>query len=90
MPFFGKVGALSVLYHLLQGGFKRPLWCLLDGLGDKNPAFARDTRADLLLVYMLILAREAELEVKRAAVTNEAWPPRKAFFVGWRRAGLLM
>ncbi len=37
---------------------------------------------------MLILA--GEVEVESAAVTNKAWPPRKAFFVGWRRAGLLI
>ncbi len=33
--------------------------------------------------------REAEVEVKRVVVTNKAWPPWKAFFVGWHRAGLL-
>ncbi len=34
--------------------------------------------------------RDTEVELERAAVTNKAWPPQKAFFVGWCRAGLLM
>ncbi len=35
-------------------------------------------------------ASDAEAELERVAVTNKAWPPRKAFFAGWNRAGLLM
>ena len=34
--------------------------------------------------------REVEEEVKREVVTNRAWPPRKAFFVGMHSAGLPM
>ncbi len=52
--------------------------------------FAGDAKADFLLVYMLILVGEAEVEVASAVVTNKAWLPRKAFFVGWCRAGLLI
>jgi hypothetical protein len=40
---------------------------------------------------MLILAGEAEEDVGKAAVTKEeAFAPRKDFFVGWRNAGLQM
>jgi hypothetical protein len=39
---------------------------------------------------MLILVGEAEVEVKKVAVNNRAWPPQKVFFIGWCRAGLLM
>jgi hypothetical protein len=56
----------------------------------ETPPFAGDARADLLLVQMLILAGEVEVEVHSAAVTNKAWPPRNAFFVGWCIAGLLI
>ena len=34
--------------------------------------------------------REIEEEVKRVVVTNRAWTPRKAFFVGLRSTGLPM
>ncbi len=56
----------------------------------ETPPFSGDARAALLLVYMLILAGEVEVNVKSAAVTHEAWLPQKAFFVGWRIAGLLI
>ena len=35
-------------------------------------------------------AKEAKVEPERAAVSNKAWSPWTAFFVGWRRAGMLM
>jgi hypothetical protein len=35
-------------------------------------------------------AKEAKVEPERVAVSNKAWSPRNAFFIGWCRAGLLM
>jgi hypothetical protein len=60
-------------------------------LGTGALPFAGDARAVLLLVYMLILAGEAEEDFEKAAVTKEeAFALRKDFFVGWRDAGLWM
>jgi hypothetical protein len=37
-----------------------------------------------------VKAKEEKVEPERAAVSNKAWSSWKAFFNGWRRAGLLM
>ena len=37
-----------------------------------------------------VKAKEAKVEPERAAVSNKAESPWKAFFNEWRRAGLLM
>ena len=53
------------------------------------PPFAGDTRAFLLLLYMLILAEEADKDVENAAViVLEAFVPWKDFLEGWRNVGL--
>ncbi len=49
IPFFGTVGALAVLCHLLQGGFQGPLQCILYVPGARNPAFCRGCKGRSLV-----------------------------------------
>ena len=58
-------------------------------MGGAIPPFAGDDIAVLLLEYKLTRVGEAEVEVDQAAVTSNVWSSLRAFFVGWREAGLL-
>jgi hypothetical protein len=59
-----------------------PLWVFLAFPSHPAPTISNPSRG--------AKAKEAKVELKRAAVSNKAWSLQKAFFVEWHRAGLLL